>query len=157
MEKNIHPDVVIVSSDAEIQEQIDRGYPVIVGHFNKRSSKEFKNYRKACSVFLEYITLAVIGENSAVSTPMNTVDIYADGMKRSYSDKMTVRELKKWIIIKSLPPIIPYERRYLKVMFAKDSGVFDHLLFISSKSYLAEHPELKEMLTNVRIGAFVEL
>lgn len=149
MEKFIHPDVVLVTKESEIQAQIERGFPVVVGHFNKKSSKEYKNYRKACSVFTDYITLAVIGENSDVSVPMNQVDIYADGVKRTYSDKMTVKELKKWISIKSLPPIIPYQRKYMKIMFAKDNGVFDHMLFISNKEYLPEHPEVRSILEKV--------
>lgn len=149
MEKSIHPDVVMVKSDAEIQAQVDRGFPVVAGHFQKKSAKEFKNFRKACSVFTDYITLAVIGENSDVSIPMNQVDIYADGVKRIYNEKMTVKELKKWISIKSLPLIIPYKRNYMKIMFAKDNGVSDHLLFISNKDYLDDHPDFKVILEKV--------
>ena len=133
MEKSMNPELVVVKTDAEIEAQVERGFPVVVGHFNKKSSKEYKNFRKACSVFNDYITLVVVGDNSDVTIPMNQVDIYADGVKRSYDGKMTVKELKKMIIIKSLPLIIPYQRRYMKVMFAKDSGVFDHQLFIEGK------------------------
>ena len=151
MEKRINPDVILVKTEAEIQAQIERGYPVVVGHFHKRSSKEFKNYRKACTAFLDFITLAVIGDNNDVSIPMNEVNIYADGEKRVYKDKMTVRELKKWICIKALPPIVPYQPKYMKLVFAKDNGVSDHMLLISSKEFLEERPDVREILEKVKI------
>ena len=144
MEKRINPDVILVKTEAEIQAQIERGYPVVVGHFHKRSSKEFKNYRKACTAFLDFITLAVIGDN-------NDVNIYADGEKRVYKDKMTVKELKKWICIKALPPIVPYQPKYMKLVFAKDNGVSDHMLLISSKEFLEERPDVREILEKVKI------
>lgn len=62
---------------------------------------------------------------------------------------MTVKGLKKWISIKSLPLIVPYERRYMKVMFMKDNEVFDHLLFFSSRKYLMEHPDLQALLEKI--------
>lgn len=92
---------------------------------------------------------------------MNTVYIYANGEKKVYNDsmsvgvgwfiEMTVKGLKKWISIKSLPLIIPYERQYMKVMFMKDNEVFDHLLLFSSSKYLIENPEIKTLFEQIAI------
>lgn len=62
---------------------------------------------------------------------------------------MTVKLLKKWLAIKSLPLIIPFEHRYQRVMFARDTEVPLHLVFIASPKYFDEHTELKEVLEKV--------
>lgn len=85
IEKRLHPDLIMVTTQAEVDAQVARGIPVFVGHFAKRSSKEFKNYRKAANAFVDYITLGVIGD-AAVDTPLNQVDVYTAGEKRSYAD-----------------------------------------------------------------------
>ena len=64
---------------------------------------------------------------------------------------MTVKGLKKWISIKSLPLIIPYERQYMKEMFMKDNEVFDHFLLFSSSKYLIENPEIKTLFEQIAI------
>lgn len=65
---------------------------------------------------------------------------------------MTVKLLKKWLAIKSLPLVIPFERRYQRVMFARDTEVPLHLVFIASPKYFEEHPDLKEVLEKVETG-----
>ena len=62
-----------------------------------------------------------------------------------------MKALKKWMSIKSLPLIIPYERRFMKVMFMKDNEVFDHLLLFSSPKYLIENPEIKALFEQIAI------
>ena len=89
IEKKLEPGLILVNSDKEIEDAVARGMPTLVGHFEKRSSKEFKNYRKAASAFSEYITLCAVGEAN-VDIPMNTVHIYANGEKIVYNDSMSV-------------------------------------------------------------------
>lgn len=158
MEKKLHPDLVMVTTQKEIDDQLSRGFPVLVGHFEKRSSKEFKNYSKAAKFFTNYVTLGVIGD-AEVDVPLGQVDIYTNGEKRSYAGsessdelsllEMTVKELKKWLSIKSLPLIIPYERSYMKVIFARESGVTLHLILFTSAHYFDEHPEFRESMEKV--------
>ena len=59
---------------------------------------------------------------------------------------MTVKLLKKWISLNALPLIVPYQRKYMKVMFNRDNGVRTHLLFFSSADYLSEHAEVRQLL-----------
>lgn len=59
---------------------------------------------------------------------------------------MTVKLLKKWISLNSLPLIVPYQRKYMKVMFNRDNGVTTHLLFFSSAEYLNDHAETQQLL-----------
>ena len=148
MEKKLHPDLVMVTTQKEIDDQLSRGFPVLVGHFEKRSSKEFKNYSKAAKFFTNYVTLGVIGD-AEVDVPLGQVDIYTNGEKRSYAGKMTVKELKKWLSIKSLPLIVPYERSYMKVIFARESGVTLHLILFTSAHYFDEHPEFRESMEKI--------
>ena len=89
IEKKLEPGLILVKSDKEIEDAVARGIPTLVGHFEKKSSKEFKNYKKAASAFSEYITLCVVGEAN-VEIPMNTVYIYANGEKKVYNDSMSV-------------------------------------------------------------------
>ena len=67
-----------MSSDEEIQSYVSRGFPTLVAHVNKKSAKEYKNYRKAASVLLDFYTLVVVGD-AKVEVPMNQVYIYARG------------------------------------------------------------------------------
>ena len=62
---------------------------------------------------------------------------------------MTVKELKKWMAIKSLPLIVPYKHRYMKVMFSRDTEVYSQLILFSSTHFLQEHPEVKEMFEKI--------
>ena len=89
IEKRLEPGLILVNSDKEVEDAVARGIPTLVGHFEKKSSKEFKNFRKAASAFSEYITLCVVGEAN-VEIPMNTVYIYANGEKKVYDDSMSV-------------------------------------------------------------------
>ena len=94
IEKRLHPDLIMVTTQAEIDAQVARGIPVLVGHFAKRSSKEFKNYRKAANAFVDYITLGVIGD-AEVDTPLNQVDVYTAGEKRSYAESAFAGRLER--------------------------------------------------------------
>ena len=85
IEKKLEPGLVIVKSDEEIQAALARGITTLVGHFEKKSSKEFKNYRKAASAFQDFLTLCVVGKAN-VEIPMNTVYLYAQGEKRVYNE-----------------------------------------------------------------------
>ena len=85
----MEPGLILIHSDKEIEDAVAREIPTIVGHFDKKSSKEYKNYRKAASAFTEYITLCVVGE-ADVEIPMNTIYIYADGEKRVYNESRCV-------------------------------------------------------------------
>lgn len=78
IEKGLEPGLIQVSSDEEIQSYVSRGFPTLVAHVNKKSAKEYKNYRKAASVFLDFYTLVVVGD-AKVEVPMNQVYIYARG------------------------------------------------------------------------------
>lgn len=62
---------------------------------------------------------------------------------------MTVKEMKKWITLKYLPAIIPYKRQYMKLVFARENGVSDHLLFFADKDYFQENPEIAAMFEKV--------
>ena len=87
MEKGIKPDIIQVSTQEEIDAQVARGFPVLVGHFQKRSLKEYKNYQKAAKSFSGYITLGVIGD-ADVEVPMNSIYIYSNGVKKEYNESM---------------------------------------------------------------------
>ena len=71
--------------DEEIQAALARGITTVVGHFEKKSAKEFKNYRKAASAFPDFLTLCVVGKAN-VEVPMNTVYLYTQGEKRVYDE-----------------------------------------------------------------------
>ena len=62
---------------------------------------------------------------------------------------MTVKGLKKWLAIKSLPLIVPYKHRYMKVMFSRDTEVFSQLILFSSMHFLEEHPDVKAMFEKI--------
>lgn len=83
IEKGLEPGLIHVTSDEEIQSYVQRGFPTLVAHVNKRSSKEYKNYRKAASVYLDFFTLVVVG-TANVEVPMNQVYTYARGEKIIY-------------------------------------------------------------------------
>ena len=70
---------------------------------------------------------------------------------------MTVKQLKKWLAIKSLPLIIPYERRYQRVMFARDTEVPLHLVFIADPKYFLSHPEFKTVMEKVGLKVGCEI
>ena len=89
IEKKLEPGLIIVKSDEEIQAALARGITTLVGHFEKKSAKEFKNYRKAASAFPDFLTLCVVGKAN-VEVPMNTVYLYAQGEKRVYDESGTV-------------------------------------------------------------------
>ena len=69
---------------------------------------------------------------------------------------MTVKLLKKWLAIKSVPLIIPFQHRYQRVMFARDTEVPLHLVFIASPKYFEEHAEQKEVFEKVRRRRFLQ-
>ena len=62
----------------------------------------------------------------------------------------TVKELKKWMGVLSLPLIIPYsQKQFMKVVFSKDIRIFDHLILFGPKDYLSEHEDIRNMFENV--------
>lgn len=67
---------------------------------------------------------------------------------------MTVKEMKKWITLKYLPAIIPYKRQYMKLVFARENGVSDHLLFFADKDYFQENPEIAAMFEKVALSHY---
>lgn len=83
IEKGLEPGLIHVTTDEEIQKYVQRGFPTLVAHVNKRSSKEYKNFRKAASSYLDFFTLVVVGDSN-VEVPMNQVYIYARGEKIIY-------------------------------------------------------------------------
>ena len=85
IEKKLFPGLMIAKTQKDIDQSVARGFVTLVGHFEKKSSKEYKNYKKACQAFPDYITLAVVGD-AEVDVPMNTVYVYTHGEVRVYND-----------------------------------------------------------------------
>lgn len=92
MEKKLFPGLMISKTQRDIDNSVERGFVTLVGHFEKKSSKNYKNYKKACLAFPDYITLAVVGE-AEVDVPMDTVYIYTHGEVRVYDGGMSVKTI----------------------------------------------------------------
>ena len=123
-------------STSELKRFIEGKSNVLVGFFESTESEEFQEWASALTpVNNEQLTIHVTSEEVAedMEVEIPSIHLYqGDLTHKEYTGK--IKDLEKWLIVHSLPLVIPFSQIYSDMLFSDKHGIQTHLICITSNS-----------------------
>ena len=157
LQKKSGPICVTYNTVGDLKTAIDNSDVAIVGYFEDTQSSEFSNFYKLMAtldnISAIYITNSEISDSMQVSVP--SIVLY-----KSLHDTVTftgeAKDLKKWILLNQLPPVIPFSQPYMRLLFLADHGVqHQFIIFASQEQLQSMQPMLEKVAKSFAGRAFV--
>lgn len=139
MEDKSGPISVSYYSTAELKEALNKEGNKIVGYFESTDSPLYKEWYDVISTIEDvkaiHITDEDIAEDMGVEIP--SIYIYENvDVKTQFPERMET--FKKWVILKNLPPIVPFNQFYMHLLFSEDHSIRTQLLYFAPSQDLGE-------------------
>lgn len=157
MQDRSGPITVSYYSTADLKEALNKEGNKIVGYFESTDSPLYKEWYDIIStiegVKAIHITDEDIAEDMDVEIP--SIYIYENANTRiQFPDEM--KDFKKWVLLRNLPPIIPFSELYMHILFSKDHSLRTQLLYFAPSQELGEDGSvLKEVAMKYKGKLFV--
>lgn len=138
---------------SKLKENINERDAAVVGFFEKGDTKSLQELNNVV-LSMENITRLIVEEKSiadAMNVPFPSIVFYKTMEYRSiFHKEMTQSAIRSWIVLQSLPLIVPYTVDYTKIVFDKSLGIDYYLLFFApEKSTNAKVEDAKTVLEKI--------
>ena len=153
MKEKSGPISVTYDNVKDLKNAISSSPLLLVGYFKDTESSDFSSWYDDVSTFdslsAVHITDPSIAEEMKASMP--SILLY-----RSLDDFLVFDgkpgELKKWVYLHSLPPVVPFKQQYSKLLFSPEHGVTLQLIVFSSQKTLDDKGEVLRAIAETFFG-----
>lgn len=153
MQSKSGPLSVTFFSSAELKEKLNAEPTTIVGYFESTESKEYKEWYAIISSLDEvnavHITSDTVAEEMGVEIP--SIYIYDDASTK-IEFTGDIRDMKKWLILNSLPLIVPFSQTYSKKLFSSEHDVRTQLIVFAPEKELGDTSSVLEKVARTFHG-----
>lgn len=138
---------------SRLKKDINERDAAVVGFFEKGDTKSLQELNNVV-LSMENITRLIVEEKAiadAMNVPFPSIVFYKTMEYRSiFHKEMTQSAIRSWIVLQSLPLIVPYTVDYTKIVFDKSLGIDYYLLFFApEKSTNAKVEDAKAVLEKI--------
>ena len=150
MQSKSEPLSVAYYSAQELKDHLTKNSFVVVGYFEDTESKEFEQWESVLSTMENiqaiHITFEDIAEDMDVEIP--SIYIY-NGIENAHQFTGSIKDLKTWISINTLPLIIPFKENYSKVLFSKDHSIRTQLIIFAPEQGIIKYASILEKIAEL--------
>lgn len=137
----------------KLKKDINERDVIVIGFFEKGDTQSAENLSSVVLSMENITRLIVEGKPmaEAMNVPFPSIVLYKTMDYRSvFSKEMTQSAIRSWIVLETLPLIVPYTVDYTRTVFDKSLGIDYYLLFFApEKSTNAKVEDAKAVLEKV--------
>ena len=138
----------------EVASHLKRGIAVAVAHFSNDQSLKYKHFVNAIRDNENTDILIAIGD-AKVSQPADSFTVFnTESTPTTFDGRWSVEEIRRFVALASLPPIVPYTSVWTRSIFSNDHHVREHLVYMSEDQELFYNTALRRTLETVAKKGF---
>lgn len=150
MQSKSEPLSVAYYSTQELKDHLTKDSFVVVGYFEDTESKEFEQWESVLSTMENVQAIHITSEDIAEDMDVEIPSIYIyNGIENAHQFTGSIKDLKTWISINTLPLIIPFKENYSKVLFSKDHSIRTQLIIFAPEQGIIKYASILEKIAEL--------
>lgn len=150
MQSKSEPLSVAYYSTQELKDHLTKDSFVVVGYFEDTESEEFEQWGSVLSTMENIQAIHITSEDIAEDMDVEIPSIYIyNGIENAHQFTGSIKDLKTWISINTLPLIIPFKENYSKILFSKDHSIRTQLIIFAPEQGIMKYASILEKIAEL--------
>ena len=147
MQRKSEPLSVAYYSTQELKDHLTKDSSVIVGYFEDTESEEYDQWESVLSTMENIQAVHITSEDIAEDMDVEIPSIYIyNGIENPHQFTGSIKDLKAWISLNTLPLIIPFKENYAKILFSKDHSIRTQLVIFAPEQSIINYASILEKI-----------